>query len=305
MRTTFNQNFNISKIMELQNSINNKANQIANNRVNLTPAENPLKFSEEIKLNERLSKIESYLKNNNDISNKLSYEEVILKKVSQSFSKLKELSIKLSSPLNNETEINNYTKEINEMQKELFSLSNIKDQDDNYLFSGSKTIKPFDNESGNYEYKGDQYNKEYQISDNLYVKGNNNGFELFENVLIQKEDSTEVKENIFNVLETYKLDLNNPTINVSGTVNNFIENIDRNINHINDKLLELGGKLNLLESNENSNKDFELYHQERLIDITGVDLYKTISEIEKEKVLLDVIYKTNEKISKLSLFNYI
>ncbi|MBF6949460.1 hypothetical protein, partial [Acinetobacter baumannii] len=72
--------------------------------------------------------------------------------------------------------------ELGEIQNQLLTLMNSKDASGNYLFSGSKsTVQPFvQNADGSFSYQGDQSTLKLQISDNLTMSTNDNGWSIFE-----------------------------------------------------------------------------------------------------------------------------
>lgn len=307
MRITFNQQFNINNIVKTQNALDRASKELSTGKKLLTPADNPSDFAKSLSISNGLMKYDSYLKNNEVLTNKLKYEETILKSVSSNLSNIKDIAIKLKSPLLSEKDYSNYAKELSDIKNQMLDMINKKDLDGNYPFSGSIPAVPFSKDNfGNLKYNGNQQIMSQQMGDDYYMEGNTTGFNLFENIKLKKLDGTTDNDNIFNKITELEEVLNTGDIDdINYAVEIFIDNVDLSSQNINVNLSNLGGKLKNLDQNKNFNNDMIVYNKKFLSDVEDVNVYEAISNVEKYKVLLEALYKTNQIVTSTNLFNYL
>jgi flagellar hook-associated protein 3 FlgL len=90
-----------------------------------------------------------------------------------------------------------------------------------------------------------------------------------------------------------------------GRMNNVLQNLDEGLDDLLVTRAKIGGRMNKLDRQENSNSDFDLQLQTAISEIRDIDFAKVISEFQQQTVALQAAQQSFARIQGLSLFNYL
>jgi flagellar hook-associated protein 3 FlgL len=124
--------------------------------------------------------------------NRLNLEEATLSSVTESLTRLQELTVNAGSGSLTMTDRQAISAEIQQLENQLGSLFNTKDPNGEYIFAGFKGgTAPFQQQdNGRYEYQGDEGQRYLAIGDTTRIATGDNGKKLFTDVRAAKETFT-------------------------------------------------------------------------------------------------------------------
>ncbi|MNO22739.1 Flagellar hook-associated protein 3 [compost metagenome] len=160
-------------------------------RVN-TAADDPVGAARLLQLEQQGSMLAQYKGNITTIKNTLSQSETVLKSVSNILQRANELAIGAGNGGYTDADRRANAAELGQLEEQLLSLMNSKDENGQYLFAGSKAdTQPFvRNSDGTYSYHGDQTQLNLQIGDLLSMASNDSGWSIFEQAVNTSRSQT-------------------------------------------------------------------------------------------------------------------
>ena len=130
-------------------------------------------------------KVESYDKSMNFLMDRYKLEESVLGSASDILIRLKDLAIQAANDSFSSSDRDIIAIEVESLRDELLAISNTRDVEGNFVFSGSKSdTKPFliDNSTGAVEYAGDNRRLLTAVSDSRTLESNTDGTQVFQPV---------------------------------------------------------------------------------------------------------------------------
>ncbi|WP_060485930.1 flagellar hook-associated protein 3 [Pseudomonas sp. NBRC 111123] len=160
-------------------------------RVN-TAADDPVGAARLLQLGNQADMLAQYKTNATNITNSLNQTETTLNSINTILTRVNELALESGNAGYTDTERKAKAAELGQLEDQLLSLMNSRDENGQYLFAGSKTdTAPFvRNADGTYTYQGDQTQQELQVGDMLKMAGNSSGYSVFEQALNTSRTST-------------------------------------------------------------------------------------------------------------------
>lgn len=158
--------------------------QVATGQRIFKPSEDPVAASRVVNLKDTLSSIEQQQSNINSARARITLAEGVLNNVVESMHRVRELTIQANNDSQNESTRLFIADEIKQIQESVLDLANTRDSNNEYLFAGSLTrFQPFSrNESGNFEYNGDESHREVQISHSRRIAVDDPGSDIFREI---------------------------------------------------------------------------------------------------------------------------
>jgi flagellar hook-associated protein 3 FlgL len=183
MRISTMQQFNtgLRSILNNQEGTLNTQQQISTGRRVLTPSDDPIASTRILQLQQDISLREQYQSNVSAAKNRLNLEESILESVTDNITRIRELTVKAGNGSMTFEDRTYIAAEIDQRLAALQDLMNTKDASNTYIFSGFKgeTI-PFEQRpGGGVVYKGDDGERNLNISNSTTVQTNDTGKALF------------------------------------------------------------------------------------------------------------------------------
>uniref|UniRef100_UPI004047C2F3 flagellar hook-associated protein FlgL n=1 Tax=Rheinheimera sp. TaxID=1869214 RepID=UPI004047C2F3 len=187
MRLSFNMQFNqsLNGILDTQQKMSRAANQLTKQTRILSPADDPAASAKVLGLDQNLAQIAQFQKNSVLLKNNLALEETVLTNMRSSFDRVNELAIAVGNGTYTDREREAIAFEMKNIQTELFDLMNTKNSDGSYIFAGFQdrtAAYEFDQDSGRYEFRGDDGFRALQISPSISLPGNDSGKAIFDDV---------------------------------------------------------------------------------------------------------------------------
>jgi flagellar hook-associated protein 3 FlgL len=186
MRLSTLQSFNkgLNSILDNQSQVNKTQQQVSTGRRVLTPADDPIAATKILQLQQDQALRDQFGKNMTGAQGRLSLEEAQLSGITDNLTRLKELTVKAGDGSQTITDRQAIASEIRQLLGSTVDLMNSKDAGGEYLFGGFKGgTEPFQkNESGRYDYAGDEGQRFLSIASSTTVATGDNGKNLFVDV---------------------------------------------------------------------------------------------------------------------------
>ncbi len=183
MRVSTLQSFNkgLNSILDNQSQVNKTQQQVSTGRRVLTPADDPIAATKILQLQQDAALREQFGKNMTGAEGRLTLEETQLGGITDNLTRLKELTIKAGDGSMTITDRQAVAAEVREILGSTVDLMNSKDAGGEYLFGGFRGgTEPFQqNESGRYDYAGDEGQRFLSIATSTTVATGDNGKNLF------------------------------------------------------------------------------------------------------------------------------
>jgi flagellar hook-associated protein 3 FlgL len=174
----------VNSILEGQAQVGKTSLQISSGKRITKPSDDPSGAIQSLQLSTSLA-INTQFQRNNDIARqKLEYEEVTLDSVVTSLQRVRELVVQGNNDSQTQETRGYIASEIRQQLDELFSLSNTRDANGEYIFSGfrSKTQSFVRDAAGNVTYQGDNGQRSVQISPVRQIAIGDTGNDIFNRI---------------------------------------------------------------------------------------------------------------------------
>lgn len=198
MRISTNQLFDrsIQSVLDNQSDLSDVQQQLATGKKLLRPSDDPVGAAQVVRIAEELDKLTQFQRNNSLLTNALEQEEAVLRNVTQSVQRARQLAIQSGNGILSQQDRAAIGVEISQIRDEVFDLMNSRDSNGEFIFAGFQADSPafvFNATApGNkYTFQGDDGRNQIRVSDTVLVEQGDSGKEVFENVLARlKADIT-------------------------------------------------------------------------------------------------------------------
>ena len=240
-----------------------------------------------------LNRLEVMQKNVNTAYDELAMTEASLASAEDLISRAREISVQGASSVLGPEDRAILATEIDAIRDQLFKLANTQSPMGEYIFAGHATDRPaFVDNAGNYEFQGDEGQRNLNIAAGVTVSVRTPGNQVF----------GEGETGIFAVLQ-----------NLAGGLRaDDDEIVQRSMTRIDDSqqlmlegIADLGSKMGLVEDQQLLNEAFNVQLKENLSGLEDIDYAKAISEMNLQMVALQAAQQTYTQTKDLNLFNYL
>ena len=175
---------NTNSILKKQTELFYTSQQLGTGKRVLTPSDDPVASTLAFNAKNKLANIEQYSKNINYAEKSLRTSEATLDTIHNRLQRARQLMIQANNDAIGDDGRKTIGLEMREITDQLEKLVNTKDEQGNYIFSGSKVdTPPFARQSdGSYSYQGDSKERTVQTSDSVRSSLNMTGKEIFEDI---------------------------------------------------------------------------------------------------------------------------
>lgn len=175
---------NLTAILNQQSDLAKTQNQISTGKRILNPSDDPSGSVQILNLQRELSLSNQYIDNAVIAGNKLEREEVALDSVTNLIQRVRELAVQGLNDSNSQSDRQAIATEMREINQQILSLSNTKDANGDYLFSGFATsTQPYDSLLGSYQ--GDEGQRNLKVGEGVLIATNDSANRLFESPVTQ------------------------------------------------------------------------------------------------------------------------
>ena len=174
----------INRLQELNTSLNNTYQQISTGKRVNKPSDDPVAAARILKLDQELSRVETYQRNVTLADNRLNQEESALESSIDVIQRIRELTVQAGNGSLSANDRKSISSELEERLGQLANIANTRDASGEYIFSGFQgSVKAFEQDAaGSWKYQGDEGQRVLEIDDGVTVPISDNGKQIFERV---------------------------------------------------------------------------------------------------------------------------
>lgn len=266
-------------------------------RVNV-PSDDPVASSRLIQLNREQSALEQYQSNITRLSGSMSTQEAHITALSDQLQALSDKLLAASNDTHSDKDMQGFGNEISQMLESLVSVMNAKNEEGQYLFSGTKTdTQPvvWNATSGQYEYRGNEGTRSANVA---------NGVAIEENVTVAGAFSDAGNNlSMLNLLKNVSEQLSTPGSNYQADLKQLLGDVRTASDNVAAIFTDLGGKQNRLTLLSDAHSDVKIAHEHVIKDLSALDAATTYVNIQMFSQAVQASNKSFMMIGQLSLFN--
>lgn len=288
----------VISMLDKQASLAKTQQQLATGERILAPSDDPSAAAHVLQLNQVIETTAQYQRNANLADVRLGLEENTLSDVGDILQRVRELAVRANNDTLSAGDRLAIAHEVRVSLDGLLQLSNTKDANGEYLFSGYQIdTQPFsDDGSGNFSYNGDQGARKLQIGPNRQVAVGDAGDAVFMRV----DDGAGGTSSMFDTLYEFATDLE---ANTPSTTT--LTRLDSALDAVLTTRSTIGARMNTIEYQRNANDSFSLVLQENRSQLKDLDYAEATSRFQQQMLALQASQQSFIKIEGLSLFNYL
>jgi flagellar hook-associated protein 3 FlgL len=261
-------------------------------RIN-SASDDPVASAQITAVRAELNRLEVMQKNVNTAYNELAMTEASLSSAEDLISRAREISVQGANSVLGPEDRAILATEIDAIRDQLLKLANTQSPMGDYIFAGHATNRPaFIDNAGNYEFQGDEGQRNLNIAAGVSVSVRTSGNQVF----------GEGDTGIFAVLQNLAGGLRADDDEI---IQRSITRIDASQQLILEGIADLGSKMGLVEDQQLLNEAFNVQLKENLSGLEDLDYAKAISEMNLQMVALQAAQQTYSQTKDLNLFNYL
>lgn len=288
----------VDSILNRQTQLVETQQQLSTGKRINTPADDPTGAAQIMGYAETTGITEQYQDNAGIAQFRLEMEDAALDSVVDNLQRARELAVQALNDTNSASDRGAIALEIRQILDEVVGISNRKDGNGQYLFSGFQSLTtPFtDNGGGVFSYAGDAGQRSIQIAPARQIPDGDSG----QSVFVDIPDTSGGTESVFSSLYTLATDLEADAPN-----GNSLDQIDNAINHMTDFRARVGARLNAIDSQRDINEAFLIQVAKVRSDVEDIDYAEAASRLSQQTVILQAAQQAFVKVQNLTLFNYL
>lgn len=242
------------------------------------------------------SSFKQYRTNIDNVISGLEQTETYLNTSLEVLLRIQDLALTASNDSASEADRQAMTGELKSLRDTLVAFANAKDDDGNYLFSGSKlNTPPIADAGGGFAYQGDDLRREVPVAQGVTIAAN----ETIESIYFHNGDS------FFARLDDLIQDLESGSTTLRTTSPALLDSLQRTIDGVGHKMTEVGSRIVSARSLDNAQEDLALANEKIRGNIRDLDYIDAVGRVNKIELALTTTQKTYSKLSQLSLFDYL
>ncbi len=256
-------------------------------------SDDPVASAQITAVREELSRLEVMQKNVNTAYDELAMAESALSSAEDLISRAREISVQGANSVLGPEDRAILATEIDAIRDQLLKLANTQSPMGDYIFAGHATNLPaFIDNLGNYEFQGDDGQRNLNIAAGVMVSIRTSGQQVF----------GEGETGIFAVLQNLAGGLRADDDEI---IQRSMTEIDASQQLMLEGIADLGSKMGLVEDQQLLNEAFNIQLKESLSGLEDIDYAKAISEMNLQMVALQAAQQTYSQTRDLNLFNYL
>jgi len=294
--TAWFQQSGVNSLLDQQAKLNKTQLQLSTGKKNASPADDPKAAARGVDLNQTIKQTEQYQSNINTARQRLSMADGVLQNVVSLLSKVHDLGVQGLNDTNSASDRGAIALEMRSLAENLTSLANTQNANGEFLFSGFNSDQPAFAEtapgSGLYTYGGSTGDpRVIQISADRQLADGDLGTTVF---------GTPGTDNVLEVINRFASDMKTNAPNPAS-----LGELKASLDKILTAQSSVGVRLNALDRQEESHRDFSVEMTKVLSDTEDLDYASAISKFNLQNTSLEAAQQSFAKVQKLSLFNYL
>jgi flagellar hook-associated protein 3 FlgL len=282
--------------------------QISTGRSVLTPSANPAGYVRALDVAEADSANSQYALNRQNGIASLGMLEGTLGGITALLQRAQELAVAAVNGALNDAGRETIATELRTSLGELLGLSNRKDVNGQYLFSGYQgSIQPFEDTGSGVQYVGDEGLRMIQASSSRQLAVNESGREVFERIPATGggyQSLFKTLSDLADLLETPVTDPASKAALASG-LNEAQTNLSNALDNVLKARASVGTRMKEIDALNERGEDLNILYKQQLSELRDVDYAKAISDLAQQRIYLEATQKAFLKVQSLSLFDYI
>lgn len=241
------------------------------------------------------SSLQQFIKNGKAVVSALEKSESYTNTSMENLFRAQELVTRAVTDSSSEADRQAYAVELESIKNTLVDLANARDEDGNYLFSGSQSqIAPIQLTATGYAFMGDAREREIPVSQNSKIAS-----------VVSMADTYLSGGNFFDKLDNFINDLNTGSTTIAATGPDILNSLSTTQSEVGKLQTKIGTRVVNAESISRSQEDLMLSNEKIMGEIKDLDYVDAINKINKLEMSMTATQKTYSKINELTLFNYI
>ncbi|HEY8941286.1 MAG TPA: flagellar hook-associated protein FlgL [Cellvibrio sp.] len=274
--------------------------QLATNKRMLLPSDDPIASVRVMRVQREEASLEQYRKNIDNVSGSLSTQEANLKSISDAILNVRDRLLWAANGSNTSEDLAAIAGELENLEKTLFTATNVRDEEGRYLFSGTLSDTPsvtYDAATETYSVTGNDKYRQAAVANGVLVEENVTALNIFGAGM----DMLNELHAVVTMLKDPLLDASNPAVGTQ--IRATIDQLDVTHSNLLGNITELGGRQNTLTLLGNSNDEVSLVNQKIEGELSQLDYAGATIDLNNYQLALQATQKTYLKINQLSLFS--
>jgi flagellar hook-associated protein 3 FlgL len=302
--TSWSYQVSVNTMLTQQSDLSKTQMQISTGNQYLTPSDNPYAAATLLNFNDAIQTTKQYQTNIDAAQTKLQLEGSTINNVISVMQTIRELTVQGLNATNTQQNRGQIANQIDQLNKQLLSLSNAKDANGEFIFAGNLTNQPAYSSSGpptnTFTYNGDVSQRSIVIGpDNRQLAVNDSGPTVFGAISTGTLTAGSIS-NAFQAVQQISNDLNAGTPNSTSLTD--MDSILSNLETVN---ASVGSKLQILTSQQSINQQTLLDNQKIASQIGDTNLPQAISQLQLQQTTLQAAQQAFAKVENLSLFQFL
>ncbi|MBJ6138064.1 flagellar hook-associated protein FlgL [Marinobacter litoralis] len=173
----------INRMQDINSDLVKTQQQISTGKKVNKPSDDPVAAARILKLDQNLSRLETYQRNADLADNRLKQEESALSSAIDIIQRVRELTVQAGNGSLSANDRKSISSELKERLGQLADVANTRDASGEYIFSGFQGNSPaFVKENGSWTYNGDEGQRVLEIDDGVTVPISDHGKGIFGDV---------------------------------------------------------------------------------------------------------------------------
>ena len=292
----------------IQNKLADSQAQLAQGKQLLKPSDSPDQAAVIQRMKSVMSRQESYKNSLNTLNSRLQNEDTTLKSATSLLVRAKEIAVQAANdtlaPVNRKA----LASELQGVRDQLLSLANAKDNNGNFLFSGSRSKNPAFSASGPGQtpiYQGDQTRMTVMVGDQRTIPINRTGTDAFVSLTRTTGEGKDKKSegvSFFKVMDDLISGINNSS--QAGMQRGVVEMTDL-LNGLTLAHADIGTDMNVVDQQTSVVEDTILNLKSNLSTVEDLDYAAAITKMNQQMLSLEAAQSSFSKMAQLTLFNYL
>jgi flagellar hook-associated protein 3 FlgL len=288
----------------LQNKLATTQAQLAASKQILSPSDSPDQAAAIQRLRGEIDKQANHKTNLQVALRHYSTEESALKSSSDILVRIKELAIQAANDTQGADSRKAISAEMKALRDQLLSLGNTRDDNGNYIFSGTrvKTQAFATGADGQVTYQGDQTQTRIPAGIERTVSFTRSGTDVFSRVVRTDEKGQPQSVGFFNALDQM---ISAVDKSQTSGIQQSISDVDQMQSNLTLSLAQSGSDQNIVQSQMDVMDETSLRLKSSLSDVEDLDYASAVTNMNKQMMALQAAMGSFSKISSLTLFDYI
>ncbi|WP_039914664.1 flagellar hook-associated protein FlgL [Cellvibrio mixtus] len=274
--------------------------QLATNKRMLLPSEDPIASVRVMRVQREEASLEQYRKNIDNVSGSLSTQEANLKSISDAILNVRDRLLWAANGSNTSEDLSAIAGELENLEKTLFTATNVRDEEGRYLFSGTLSDTPsvtYDAATETYSVTGNDKYRQAAVANGVLVEENVTAMNIFGAGM----DMLNELHAVVTMLKDPALDASDPAVGTQ--IRATIDQLDVTHSKLLGNITELGGRQNTLALLSDSNDEVSLVNKKIEGELSQLDYAGATIDLNNYQLALQATQKTYLKINQLSLFS--